>query len=1081
MRKDMPKQESFDNKEHLHVYKASAGSGKTHRLTAEYLSLLFDSPSAYRHILAVTFTNKATDEMKTRIVDELARIARGDDSPYIATLAHKHNMHEMQVQQQANETLQRILHDYSAFAVSTIDRFFQQTMRAFTREIGLGGGYNVELDTDSVLAEAIDSMLYDLERKDNKMLLDWLIRFSEEKVENGETWNIKNDIQSLSSEIFKEGYKAYSSQVQENIQNKELMTNYKDMLYQMIAIFENRSKQIGTKAINIMDRYGLAPDDFKGASRSPFFAFLKWANGEVAEPSKPFTLLADNLDSWYTGKTDSATKAKIEDAFGELNNCVDDAIVHYSNTRAYQTAKEINRYFFALGILGDVDKKIREYAAENNMMLISDTTELLNRIIDGNDTPFVYEKIGTHINHFMIDEFQDTSGMQWQNFRPLVKDSLAAGNENYIVGDVKQSIYRWRNSDWKLLDSQLDKDFATEGIDHETLDTNWRSGYNIVNFNNAVFTLGAALLQENYNKDLPEDTANRNTQHYSSKIEDAYNDLFQHVPDKNKDNGGHVKVQFVDTEEHTDWTAAVLEQLPQQIEELQDRGYRLKDIAILVRTKKEGVNIANRLLQYKSQAADSKYKYDIISDESLYVSSSKSAKFIVSLLKYLKNPHDNSLKALAVYEYFKYSNQLLAEEALQKYFSDHEDLPQHVKEKLSDIRELALYEMVESLFELFGGSVGDDEQVYIQAFLDIVSDYTVRHSSDLDGFLRWWDEAGVSKTIFTPDGQDAIRIMTIHKSKGLGFEAVIIPFCDWGIDHRLTTILWCRPQIEPFDQLHLVPVRYSGKLRNTIFENEYYEERLHAFIDNINVLYVAFTRAKSDLIIFSPLPRKSDISNISSLLWNCITCGIEKEGLTNLGEHYDQDDTVFQLGEGYRKTQKEEPIPTEEILIDRLPSISFDDRLKLQLSNKYFFTEAGLREYGTLMHEVLSSITTAKDVESSIEKYYISGDITRKQKEELSAMLKKFLSRKIVADWYSGEYRVLNEVQILQSGGRFVRPDRVMIRGEEATVIDYKFGEKEDKRYIRQVQSYKKLIERIGYQNVRGYICYVRLDKIVEV
>lgn len=1077
----MSKQELFDNNIHLHVYKASAGSGKTHRLTEEYLSLLFEHPMAYRHILAVTFTNKATDEMKTRIINELAKLAKGEDSPYIGRLSEKHKMNEIQVRKEARDTLVRILHDYSAFSVSTIDRFFQQTMRAFTREIGLGGGYNVELDTESVLTEAIDSMLYDLERKDNRMLLDWLIRFSEEKVENGETWNIKNDIQSLSYEIFKEEYKEYSNKVQENIEDKELMTSYKDMLYKMIAIFENQSKQIGIRAMNIMDRYSLAPDDFKGSSRSPFFSFLKWANGEVNEPTKTFAQLADNLDTWYTAKTDTATKTKIEEAYGELNNCVNDVIIHYANTRAYQTAKEINRYFFALGILGDVDKKIREYAAENNIMLISDTTELLHRIIDGSDTPFVYEKIGTHINHYMIDEFQDTSGMQWQNFRPLVKDSLAAGNENYIVGDVKQSIYRWRNSDWKLLDSQLDQDFTIEGVDHETLDTNWRSGYNIVNFNNAIFSIGSDLLQENYNKDLPEDLGNKNTQRYSSKIKDAYDDLYQHVPDKNKENGGHVKVQFVDTGEHSNWQEHVLEQLPHQIEELQDRGYRLKDIAILVRTKKEGVDIANRLLQYKAQVVDSKYKYDIISDESLYIGSAKSIRFIVSLLKYLKNPYDTSLKALAIYEYFKYSSQLNPEEALQKYFSDNEDLPEDIIKRLSEIRELALYEMVETLFELFSGAVEDNEQVYIQAFLDIVLDYTIRYSSDLDGFLRWWDEVGVSKTIFTPDGQDAIRIMTIHKSKGLGFEAVIIPFCDWGIDHRLPVILWCQPQVEPFNQLHLVPVRYSKNLSNTIFEDEYFEEKLHAYIDNINVLYVAFTRAKNDLIIFSPLPRKSDISSVSSLLWNCITEGVAGDKLISLSDSYDEEEIVLELGEGYLKKQKEEAKEVEEILIDTLPSISFDDRLKLQLSNKYFFTDTGKRDYGTLMHEVVSSITTMEDVDTSIEKYYISGDITLEQKEELTVLLNQFLSRDIVADWYSGDYRVLNEVQILQSGGRFVRPDRVMIKGKEAIVIDYKFGEKEDKKYIKQVKNYMSLISKIGYTDVKGYICYVKLDKIIEV
>lgn len=1079
----MPNHASSDKKTNLHVYKASAGSGKTHRLTEEYLLLLFnpDTPMAYRHILAVTFTNKATDEMKTRIIEELAHIAKNEASSYIEILSSTYGINEMQVRKNGRDILVRILHDYSAFSVSTIDRFFQQTMRAFTREIGLGGGYNVELDTDKVLSEAIDTLLYDLERRGNKMLLDWLIRFSEEKVENGETWNIKNDIQSLSSEIFKEDFKASSDKVRANIDDKELMSNYKDSLQHIIALFEKTSQQLGEKGLNIMDRFGLKADDFKGGSRSSFFSFVKWANREIVEPTKTFQSLVDNLDNWYTGKTSSDLKANIENAFPELNQCIGDIVYHYNNSRTYQTAKEINRYFFTLGILGDVDKQIREYAAENNIMLISDTTELLNKIIDGNESPFIYERVGQRVNHYMIDEFQDTSDMQWQNFKPLVQDSLADGNRNFIVGDVKQSIYRWRNSDWKLLDSQLDVDFSKEGVNHESLDTNWRSGYNIIEFNNTVFSKGASLLQETYNTALSEDNDSEKMRQHASRIENAYADAFQHVPTRSKDNSGHVRVEFIDTEENPNWQEYALEQIPLQIEQLQDRGYRLKDISILVRTKKEGAEVANKLLEYKSQHPNSKYKYDIISDESLYVSSSKSIKLIVALLNYLQNPEDTSLRALAIYEYFKYNDQLESEDALQKYFSSEEDLPTEIANKLEGIREFALYEMVETLFELFYNALDDDEQIYIQAFMDMVLDYTVRYSSDLDAFLKWWNESGVRKTIFTPDGQDAVRIMTIHKSKGLGFEAVIIPFCNWEIDHKLTTILWCKPQYPPFSDLHLVPVRYSKRLANTIFEDEYHEERLHAFIDNINVLYVAFTRAKSDMIVFSPLPKKKDINNISTLLWNCIATPFSQEGHIDLSTYYDEEGNIFEIGKDYTKEQKEEKKKIEEILVNKLPSISFDDRLKLQLNNKYFFTDTGLRDYGTMMHEIVSTVSKAEDVERAAEKFYISGDITQEQKEELIAIMHKFLSRDLVKEWYTGSYKVLNEVQILQAGGKFIRPDRVMIQGRDAIVIDYKFGEKESSSYIKQVKNYVSQIKKIGYENVKGYICYVRLDKIVEV
>lgn len=1079
----MSKPELFDDKINLHIYKASAGSGKTHRLTAEYLCLLFSSPYAYRSILAVTFTNKATDEMKTRIIDELSNLATGKKSDYIELLSNEYQLHEEQVRKEARDILVRILHDYSSFSVSTIDKFFQQTMRAFTREIGLGGGYNVELDTEKVLGQAIDSMLFDLERSDNKQLLDWLIRFSEEKIESGETWNIRSDIQSLSSEIFKESYKAYSNQVQDDIANKELMADYKNMLFTIIRNFESVSQQLGERGLNVITRYDLKPDDFKGKSYSPFFSFIKWANKSVFEPNATFKGLADNLESWYTDKTPSFIKDKIENAYIELNKIVSDIINHYSNSHTYQTAYEINRYFFALGILGDVDKKIREYASDNNLMLISDTTELLNRIIEGNESPFIYEKVGLRINNYMIDEFQDTSGMQWQNFLPLVKDSLASGNRNFIVGDVKQSIYRWRNSDWKLLDEQLDKDFKMEGVNHETLDTNWRSSRNVIAFNNAIFTIGANLLQDTYNDSLT-DTENSRLRPFLSRITKAYGEVYQQVPESHLNNEGHVKLEFINTEEHV-WQDYVLEQLPKQIEELQDRGYTLKDIAILVRTKKEGASVANRLLEYKSQHPNSKYRYDIISDEALFVNKSKSIKLIIALLKYLHNPMDSSLKALAVYEYFKYNDQLIAEDALQKYFSAKEDLPEDIVEKLNHIRNLPLYEMTEEMFELFSNAMEEDEQIYIQSFLDMVLDYTIRYSSDLDAFLEWWDESGVKKTIFTPDGQDAIRIMTIHKSKGLGFNVVIIPFCNWEIDHKLTTILWCHPKAEPFDRLHLVPVKYSNKLRNTIFDYEYYDERLHAFIDNINILYVAFTRAKNELIAFAPKPNKDGIVSISSLLWATVNSSpdhlADKQEFINLPDYISPDANIFEIGHEYIPQNKKQKLSVEEVSVDSLSGISYDNRIKLLLKNKYYFTDTGQRDYGTLMHEIISNIQTISDINDAVEKYYITGDITKQQQKEIIHLLNTYLSNPRVSSWYSSEYRVLNEVQILQPKGSFSRPDRVMIKDDEVIVIDYKFGEKEDRKHIRQVKYYADQIRKIGYPNVKGYICYVTLDKIVEV
>lgn len=353
----------------------------------------------------------------------------------------------------------------------------------------------------------------------------------------------------------------------------------------------------------------------------------------------------------------------------------------------------------------------------------------------------------------------------------------------------------------------------------------------------------------------------------------------------------------------------------------------------------------------------------------------------------------------------------------------------------------------------------------------MILDFITRSSSDLDAFLQWWDESGTSKTIFTPDGQDAIRIMTIHKSKGLGFEAVILPFCNWDIDHKLPTILWCEPKIKPFNDLRLVPVKYSQKLKNTIFEYEYLNEKMHVFVDNLNVMYVAFTRAKRELLAFAPKPVREKITNTSSLLWQCISGS----------DNYDEENNIFEIGKDYHINKSIKTTSNNEIKINSLVSIPYDNRLKLRLNNKYYFSESGRREYGTLMHEIISKVESLDKLEDVVNSYFIEGYLTLEEKRESIKQIARFLTNETVREWYSNEYRVLNEVEILQPKGSFIRPDRVMIKGNAAIVIDYKFGEKEDKKYIRQIKYYMNQISKMGYSNLKGYICYVTLDKIIEV
>ena len=574
----------------LTVYRASAGAGKTHKLTGEYLTLLFTGPGAFRRILAVTFTNKATDEMKTRIVDELYNLASGRKSDYVELLKSTYSLTEVQVRKQAAKILIDILHDYSAFNISTIDRFFQQTMRAFTREIGLQGGYGIEMDQELVLTTAIDNLLSDLEKPESKDLLGWLLRFAEDKIESGGEWNLRKDIMALSREVFKESYKAFSEAVGRDIEDKKALEDYKNELYGIIRSVEATAKELGERGLAILNKYGLKVTDFKGGSRSPLTLLDRLVQGEMKEPSATFIGLADNLDGCFTKTVSLGTRQIIGCAFEDgLNDCIKGIISLFDNLTAYNTAREIVRYYYTLGILTDVSRQIAAYREEKNVMLIADTTELLSKVIEGSDAPFIYEKTGTHVDHYMIDEFQDTSGMQWNNFRPLIEESLAHSRDNLIVGDVKQSIYRFRNSDWKLLDEQVQADFSPEVVHEETLKDNWRSCRNIVEFNNALFTTLPGVLQTVYNEALSVSSLSEEQRAaFFTKIMSAYDKSFQQVPPPFMQKDGHVRIEFLSGDDEKDWKEEALGRLPGVLEKLQDNGYALKDIAILVRTNQEG-------------------------------------------------------------------------------------------------------------------------------------------------------------------------------------------------------------------------------------------------------------------------------------------------------------------------------------------------------------------------------------------------------------------------------------------------------------------------------------------------------------
>ncbi|MDD3079881.1 MAG: UvrD-helicase domain-containing protein [Paludibacter sp.] len=1084
----------------LNIYRASAGSGKTYRLTRDYIHLLFDSEHErnHRHILAVTFTNKATDEMKNRILKELHALATGEISNYREELMSGFHLNEEAVNERARKILVSILHDYSAFSISTIDRFFQQVIRAFAREIGVNGGYNLELDNDTTLQQSVDNLFLDLGKEENRQLLSWLTQFAEDRIEQSENWNPRRSIEDLGKEIFKESYQYKAEDTNRKLHDRDFLKNYREKLHKIESDFEESVKKAAQKALNVMSAHGLSHDDFAYKATGVLDKLLK---GEYKTGTR-FTGMAENVENCYSKSKPQHIKNAIENAYnGGLQEAFQD-IIHLLNEDIvfYNTANIIGKHINTLGILSDLAMQIRQLTDEQNTMLISDANMLLNRIIDNSDTPFVYEKTGIHIDHFMIDEFQDTSSLQWKNFFPLIQNSLSSGKFNLVVGDVKQSIYRWRNSDWKLLDEQIQNDFRPEQLHEENLGINWRSDQNIISFNNEFFRCAALLLQQKLNDGIePVQGIYPDLKDLTHRIVHAYAQLHQDASPRAEE--GRVEISFINQAECEDWREESLNRLPAILEDLQERGYRPGDVAILVRTNNEEQAVIHKLLSYKSNPeAKSGMSYDIMGNEGLLISSSASVRFILGIMRLLINPADSIQQTIVGYEYARARMKREQSDALHISFLNRigEDgfpaiFAEEEHEKLASLRNNSLYDMVEHIIALFDVGTWHNEAIFVQAFQDVVFRFTSGKNTDLYSFLKWWDKNGEKQCIATPENPDAFRTMTIHKSKGLDFKVVVMPFADWAMDKKsgyLRNILWCSPKEAPFNELPLLPVEYSSKLGNSVFAEYYFDEQMHQFIDNLNVAYVAFTRSKHELICLAPKPEKEPeniekISSLSDLLYFSFTQTIEMNDGLQLTDNFDKDKTVYNLGP---KTTEKNPEPKnteEQEIFNFYPSTDSSSRLRIRRqSTGYWLEDQGLTDsrlnYGIIMHDILCKIIRKEDQEKAIAETIREGRISESDREFINQEFQKFWKLPHVTDWFAADLKSMNEVTILTPTGEIYRPDRVVFRDKSAIVVDYKFGNSKEKMYSQQVKTYMQQILNMGY-HVKGYLCYVSLAEVVEV
>ena len=1079
----------------LLVYKASAGSGKTFTLAVHYIRQLIDDPRSYRKILAVTFTNKATAEMKSRILSQLYGLSIADASAdsYLKVLRQSTGKSDSDIRKAASEALQNILHDYSRFRIETIDSFFQSVMRNLARELELGANLSIELNNAEVLSDAVDALIEKLDRR--SPVLTWLMDFIEERMAEDRSWKVAREVKGFGQNIFNEHYIEKGENVRRQLSNPQFIPSFRHQLESLRTDALEQMKGFAQQFNDTLDMNGLSAADLKNGSRGIGSYFNKLSQGNLKDDIRNSTVEKCLLhpDEWAT-KTSRHRHLILDLAQHELIPVLEAAEQYRPvNQRIVNSCDLTLRYLNHLRLLAHIDREVRLQNQLHNRFLLSDTNALLHSLIREGDASFVYEKMGTTIDTVMIDEFQDTSRMQWENFRLLLEESLAQKEGSLIVGDIKQSIYRWRNGDWKIL-AGIGKDPAFR-IRSCTLDTNWRSETHIIRFNNALFTAACQVLSDRYKAAYG---------HPCDELDNAYSDVCQHSA--KTEEKGYIRLTFLtDTAEHP-YAETQMEQLADEVNRLVHSGIHTSDIAILVRK--------NRTIPAIADYFDRNTSYRIVSDEAFRLDASLVLNTMIDALRYLTCPDDRIALARLAHTYqhiilhrpTDWSPLLL--EQTENY------LPAAFLLQQEDLKLLPLYELLQRLFDVFNLQTIDHQDAYLYAFYDAVTQYQQDHSSEPTAFITYWEENLCGKTI--PSGEiEGIRILSIHKSKGLEYHTVLLPFCDWKMENEtFNHLIWCTPDgqgkaVAPFDALDLVPVNYSSGMASSIYRESYQEEQLQLWVDNLNLLYVGFTRACKNLIVWGKQQQHGTVSELLTDALSRITADgtdLPLRPVTPAETGEDQQDTpaddsplTYEMGhlcpsEDKRQQTSGNRLTTPSTGVT-VRTETLETHFEFRQSNRSAdFIEGeeeednDARQYirqGQLLHAVFASIRQADDLPKALVRLRFEGVIESDQQEHRIRQVAQWaLKHPNAQSWYDGSWTLYNECAIIytDTDGQFQtrRPDRVMMKDGAVVVVDFKFGRPKD-CYRQQVAEYMKLLHDMGYPKVKGYLWYVFKGTMQEV
>jgi ATP-dependent helicase/nuclease subunit A len=1067
----------------LKILQASAGSGKTFSLTAHYLTLLLSSDTKYREILAVTFTNKATEEMKMRILEVLHGFATGSNKVegYRAIiLKAQPDLAGENLKLKADKIYRKILHDYSRFSVSTIDGFVQKVIRSFAFELGLNADYNLEMNYDKVKDDLVEKLDNALDH--NKELLQWIIDLAIERINDNKSWNYKSELYTLIGEIFSERFQVFEEAVTaldaKNID--ELFKKYIQITKAEIKNFEDQLIKLATDAIDILDVLGVENDHLKGKSRNGLKKLNVLVKRDFSVVDSIFKYI-DEPEEWFQ------KNVNLPEVYDTVNPILKQLKSHYLEfLPVYSLAIAFNKNLYYLRLMQEIASLLKQYRAENENLLISDAQKLITGITaDAGENPsFIWEKVGNRYHNFLFDEFQDTSTSQWGSFKSLLSNAIANPSENLIdhliVGDTKQSIYRWRNGDWNILHQYAKRDVGAENVLDESLTDNYRSTENIITFNNFLYKAIPITLQNdlNNNLDLKSNAISDwwKEHNYTQIITDIYSGSTQNFA-KSTLKGGTIKIKKFGKEKapedlrftETVFRDLVLNDVIDEIKLLQSaHNYALKDIAILVRSNSEALLTVNKLMEHN---------IPVLSGDALLISNNSAIKLIINTLKILIGL--DSQTALYKANCIALFNTLHNKQALASYYLGLNNksltelshvLPSDLCANWQNWLQLPLPELIEILIDTYKLKTLSNHLPYLLAFRDLTALAGKLGEKGIISFLNWWDEDGVKKTLPSPENADAIQIITIHKSKGLAFRAVFIPFCNWEIKGKVNGTFWVSSEETAYSELKSIPLKFNESLSDSTIAKAYYEELLYNNMDALNMLYVATTRSKDYLYIATMAKKEFKLSTIGDAINFNFEDQFDENG------HYEIEDYISLENDNNDSKLyidlKEYPTTTR---LSELYVPSQDTHLKHLLN----IEKSGRK--GSLLHDILAKASTAKEIEKYVESLTAQGTIKELEKTKLIEDAIAVINHPELSAILNKASENIIEKSIIDINGKQQRPDRVIINGDKLIILDYKFTQEQSESHIKQILKYKDLFSQMGYTNIETYLFYAYNNELKTV